>query len=261
MTARQFYNYRAKQILQNSEPSQVAAGQVIAQEACNIVYPDDIEAALASTTICSSIRGLVRGFTPRQHGGSALDPDATSDISAATGIVTTNPGSSAVVRSSTVMSMSNRSNTTTPLSIDTLLVDAPKLKQLSTFITLLRDKRHVVYTRYAHHYGGQLISYLLNRFVGTDVYECYTLEQQDAVMDKFNKSPTQGGIIVTTLTLDMAKRPLNVDYLHLVDGSLSKVETIISNIYKYRNYSGVEMPPVLQVHSYICVIQVLKRHL
>jgi hypothetical protein len=241
MTARQLYTYKAKQILQGSEVDQIKKGQVIAQEACNIVYPDDIEAALASTQSVPLFEDLVKG-SPSATRPTLIRGDDDSNID------TVIPGS----LSSTTQVVSYRGEKY-PLSVGTLLMDAPKLRQLSTFITLLRDKRHVVYTRYAHHYGGQLIAYLLSRFVGSNVYECYTLEQQDAAMEKFNKSPTEGGVIITTLTLNMGDRPLNVDYLHLVDGSLSKVEMIISNIYKYRNYIGVRMPPKLAVHSYICV--------
>jgi hypothetical protein len=140
------------------------------------------------------------------------------------------------------------------LNLDVLLTDAPKLRELCSFITLLRYKRHVVYTRYAHHYGGELIAYLLRHFTGISVYECYSLEDQDIAMSKFNTDLNSPGIIVTTLSLDMATRPLGVDHLHLVDGSLGKVESLISNIYKYDNYSQSGKIPQLEVHSYICAL-------
>ncbi|CAH6418593.1 Hypothetical protein POVN_LOCUS312 [uncultured virus] len=140
-----------------------------------------------------------------------------------------------------------------------ILQDAPKLHELAQQLYESKQ-RHVVFTRYAHHYGLEVIVGILQLYhlpVFT-VSGAQSTKQRYAAVERFNaqKGPA---VLVTTMALNY-HAPTNVDQIHMVDGSLGNMDGLLNICYKYSNYFPVagtrkgeegKMPPILTVTYYL----------
>ena len=119
-----------------------------------------------------------------------------------------------------------------------------KLKSLLVNITLNRELRHVVYTKYSDFYGLETLKLALNE-VGSHVYV------GNDMIDFFNENVNQKGIIILD---SVPMKPLhNVNHCNFYDSpSYDAYTYFIKNIYKVKSYpTGVQ--PNLFINFYVAI--------
>lgn len=137
-------------------------------------------------------------------------------------------------------------------NINSFLENSPKFKELLSNIMLNRDKRHYVFTRFKGIYGLDILKYMflyndLNVYVHDDE-TCCTSE----IINNFNDDIFQGRIFLTNLVISTPKVPAGIDFIHMVDGSLNNTMTILSGLYKYKNYLiQNSIAPSIAIFNYI----------
>jgi hypothetical protein len=132
-----------------------------------------------------------------------------------------------------------------------LLADAPKLKELITYIILNRDRRHIIHTKYEAYYGVKLLEALL-QLNGLDVVTItgsMKTDQRLLEMQRFN-ADRNPRVLIHNTALPLDTDPLEVRDLHLLDGNLEEGILNLVRIYKYRNYQSSGTPLVF-VHNYV----------
>ena len=140
---------------------------------------------------------------------------------------------------------------------DELLEGSPKFRELLLNIMLNRDKRHVIFTRYEHHHGYDVLIAMIEQ-AGLAVFGVnskMTLAQRAAAVEKFNDvcgecTGQGGGILVTTVALQNLS-PKYVSYIHMVDGSFNNMALLLDVCYKYSNYRGQNLSKPITINYYI----------
>lgn len=136
-----------------------------------------------------------------------------------------------------------------------ILDTAPKLRDLVLSLMLNREQRHVVFTRYAHHYGADVVAAILKLY-GFTVFTLQhnlTVQQRSDVVKAFNADIAAPSVLVTTVVFpDMA--PTNISHIHMLDGAFDNMPLLLNACYKYANYPILAkgVPPILTIDYYIC---------
>ena len=143
-----------------------------------------------------------------------------------------------------------------------LYTNAPKIQQLILTIMSHSNQRHLLFTRYEGVYGLGLIQAIISQINENPLIVpklqiiCITRQMtENEKLDRmklFNSSPDAPFIMVTDAVLPSTVPPLNIDHYHLLDGALYTGLQMTYLIYKYRNYPGRAMPPLLTIHNHIC---------
>jgi hypothetical protein len=134
---------------------------------------------------------------------------------------------------------------------DQLLKDSEKLTKLLIFLTLNKDKKHLIFTKYFHYYGLELIESLLkeNGFLVYTVNKNMNMSERTAIVNNFNSS--MGNNIFLTMTHELDIMPRGINHLHMLDGSLQNTKILIGKLYKYNNYDSI-LPPNIVIHFHVC---------
>lgn len=131
-----------------------------------------------------------------------------------------------------------------------VLTEAPKIKELFQVLGFNHDQRHVIYTRFEDNYGIKILEAIGKKFkynvvvINNDMSE----ETKNSAIDLANSEPTKPLIIITNTTFREKYAPYNISHLHFFDGDLYLVPSMISSLYKYTHYTIV---PILTTHCYI----------
>jgi hypothetical protein len=141
--------------------------------------------------------------------------------------------------------------------------NAPKIENLILCLMSHSNQRHVIFTRYNGVYGLSLIEALINAInrdsAITPKINIATLGRQMSETDQhqqlknFNANYDAPFILITDILLDDNSTLMNVNHFHLLDGALQIGSHMTHVIYKYRNYPGKPMPPLLTVHNHVCL--------
>lgn len=135
-----------------------------------------------------------------------------------------------------------------------------KFPQLLQFIILNKDKRHFIFTRFKNEYGLQFLSGLFK----SNGFNVYVMEKEDEyksmlnTIDRFNEDIQAPRIFLTNSILKTPNVPLQINHLHMIDGSLRNTLHFIDKLYKYKNYittktaePNILEAPKLTVNNYV----------
>ena len=139
---------------------------------------------------------------------------------------------------------------------DQMLENAPKLRDLIVSLMLNRERRHVVFTRYTHYYGLDVIVPLLQLYK----FKIYSMSGEQtpaerlAVIAEMNNQP--GGCVLVTSVVFPGIGPRDISHIHMLDGALSNSDSLLAACYKYANYaitsSKSKEAPRIVIDYYVC---------
>lgn len=127
------------------------------------------------------------------------------------------------------------------------LADAPKIKGLILFISLNRDQRHLVFSRYIHHYGVEMLEAVLTHY-GFKVMAItvrHSIAVRAARIRTFN-SDSSYEILVTNI---IPESPRNIHNIHVLDAGFKNVKLLTRTTFQCSNYN--QRPGKLVVHYHL----------
>lgn len=139
-------------------------------------------------------------------------------------------------------------------NIDALLEHSPKFKTLISFLKEHNSERHFIFTRFKNEYGLKLLKFLI-KAEGFDLYVYEDGVNLNTVLDDFNSKFNAPRVFLTNLVITTLKAPVNIQHLHMVDGSLGNTSIFIDRLYKYNNYRKEKDPNIstLNVINYVSI--------